>query len=64
MVYNNEMRMLLKACNCTTSIYDREPVRGDGKVRRITLRERHQLDRVSYPAQGYRRFRAEGISMA
>ena len=64
MVYLKEMRMLLKACNCTENIYERDPVRGEGKVRRMTRRERRQVDRASYPEQGYRRFKAEGISTA
>jgi len=63
MVYIKEMRMLLKACNCTASIYDRAPVREEGEVRRVTRQERLQVDRASYREQGYRRFKAEGISI-
>lgn len=63
MVYVKEMRELLKACDYKPDIYDREPAREEGKVRRITVRERQQVERMSYPEQGYRRFRAERMTL-
>ena len=62
MIYTQEIRELLKACDYRATIYDREPVREAAEVRRMTHRERRQVDRLSYPEQGYRRFTAERIS--
>jgi len=63
MVYTREIRELLEACEYKATIYEREPVREEAKVRRMTPRERSQVERMSYPEQGYRRFRAERMTV-
>lgn len=63
MIYVKEMRELLNACDYKADIYQREPAREQGKVRRMTSRERQQVERMSYPEQGYRRFRAERMTL-
>lgn len=63
MVYTREIRELLEACEYKATIYEREPVREEAKIRRMTPRERSQVERMSYPEQGYRRFRAERMTV-
>jgi hypothetical protein len=63
MVYSKEINELLKACDYRATIYDREPVKEEGRVRRMTVRERNLVDKFSYPEQGYRRFKAERMSV-
>ena len=60
---HREIRELLEACEYKATIYEREPVREEAKVRRMTPRERSQVERMSYPEQGYRRFRAERMTV-
>jgi hypothetical protein len=58
MTYISAIKELLTVCDADSTIYTRKPVRVQGNVRPLTVKQRRQVDRLSRE-RGYRRFVAE-----
>ncbi len=62
MTYIAEIKELLTACEADSTIYKRKPVKVEGRIRPLTLKQRRQVERLS-TERGYRRFVADMITI-
>ncbi|NLT66958.1 MAG: hypothetical protein GXX84_10185 [Acidobacteria bacterium] len=56
--YASEIKELMNVCDVDSTIYLRQPVREGGQIRRLTTKQRREVEKVS-TERGYRRFVAE-----
>ncbi len=62
MTYIAEIKELLNVCEADSTIYMRKPVKVEGRIRPLTMKQRRQVERLS-TERGYRRFVADMISI-
>jgi hypothetical protein len=62
MSYISEIKELLTVCDANVTIYRRKPVKAQGKIRPLTLKQREEVERLS-TERGYRRFIADMMSI-
>jgi len=62
MTYISQIKKLFDVCDVDSTIYERKPVKVQGNIRRLTLKQRRQVERLS-TERGYRRFVADMTSI-